>query len=261
MTEHAVSRDSPGETPRPDVPTVYEWAGGLAALERMTEILYGTYVPRDPLLAPLFATAKPDHPKRVAAWLAEVFGGPSTYSERHGGYAHMVGEHVGKALTEEQRSRWVELVCRAADDASLPDDPAFRAAFVSYLEWGSRLAKENSAATAQPARDMPMPRWTWVCEAYPSVPAANHTTGKKEQVTTPRNDETVSFALHIKPLLRDRDRQSMRFAFDLSEHADVAANADAILKRLRAGTMPCDAAWPAERINVFERWIRDGKPV
>jgi len=27
-----------------------------------------------------------DHPKRVAAWLGETFGGPATYTEHLGGY-------------------------------------------------------------------------------------------------------------------------------------------------------------------------------
>jgi hypothetical protein len=36
------------------------------------------------------------------------------------------------------------------------------------------------------------------------------------------------------------------------------SHADAILTRLRAGTMPCDGAWPAERIEAFERWIAAG---
>jgi hypothetical protein len=52
-------------------------------------------------------------------------------------------------------------------------------------------------------------------------------------------DEPISFEQHIKPLFRERDRQSMRPAFDLWSH-DVAANSDAILERLREGTMPCD---------------------
>jgi hypothetical protein len=45
----------------------------------------------------------------------------------------------------------------------------------------------------------------------------------------------------------------MRFAFDLWSHDDVAEYADAILDRLQAGTMPCDGAWPQERVDVFTR--------
>ena len=51
----------------------------------------------------------------------------------------------------------------------------------------------------------------------------------------------------------------MRFAFDLWSHEDVAGHAGAILDRLRAGTMPCDGAWPEDRVAVFERWIDSGK--
>jgi len=63
-----------------------------------------------------------------------------------------------------------------------------------------------------------------------------------------------------KPLFRQRDRDSMRFAFDLWSHEDVTTRADAILPRLQAGTMPCDGAWPPERTAVFQRWVTAGTP-
>jgi hypothetical protein len=53
----------------------------------------------------------------------------------------------------------------------------------------------------------------------------------------------------------------MTFAFDLWSHDDVSRHADAILDRLQQGTMPCDGAWPQERIEIFEGWIAAGKPV
>ena len=70
----------------------------------------------------------------------------------------------------------------------------------------------------------------------------------------------MRFADHIKPLFRERDRQSMSFAFDLWSYDDVSQHADAILARLRAGTMPCDGAWPQAQIDVFQRWVEGGKP-
>jgi Ferritin-like len=73
-------------------------------------------------------------------------------------------------------------------------------------------------------------------------------------------DEPLDFEEHIKPLFRERDRDSMRFAFDLWSLEDVSTHADAILARLEAGTMPCDGAWPAEQVAVFRRWIDAGKP-
>ena len=73
-------------------------------------------------------------------------------------------------------------------------------------------------------------------------------------------DEPIGFEQHIKPLFRERDRDSMRSHFDLWSLEDVSTHADAILHRLDAGTMPCDGAWPAERVAVFRRWIDAGKP-
>ena len=103
------------------------------------------------------------------------------------------------------------------------------------LGLGSRgPARPSSASTAQPAAEEEAP------------------------VTLPGPDETVSFAAHIKPLFREHDRKSMAFAFDLWSQADVQAHAAGILQRLRDGTMPCDGAWPEEKIEVFRRWTESG---
>jgi hypothetical protein len=71
--------------------------------------------------------------------------------------------------------------------------------------------------------------------------------------------EPISFETDVKPLFRERDRSSMEFAFDLWSADDVSQNADAILDRLKAGTMPCDGAWPKAQVDLFERWIAGGK--
>ncbi|TMK78694.1 MAG: hypothetical protein E6G45_05895 [Actinobacteria bacterium] len=73
-------------------------------------------------------------------------------------------------------------------------------------------------------------------------------------------NESISFEQHIQPLFREGDRQSMKWAFDLWSHDDVARNSDAILERLRNGTMPCDGAWSDEQIAVFQDWVEAGTP-
>ena len=50
----------------------------------------------------------------------------------------------------------------------------------------------------------------------------------------------------------------MTFAFDLWSPADVQAHAAGILERLVNGTMPCDGAWPQDKIEVFRRWTETG---
>ncbi|RZS38941.1 truncated hemoglobin YjbI [Herbihabitans rhizosphaerae] len=142
------------------IPTLYEWLGGTEALEKLFDAFY-TRVRDDDVLEPVFRGMDPRHPKHVAAWLAEVFGGPARYSADHGGHRHMVGRHLGRAITEEQRQRWIALLLDTADQVGLPDDPEFRAAFVGYLEWGTRMARILSQPGMDAPREEPMPKWDW----------------------------------------------------------------------------------------------------
>ncbi len=251
-------RDPPSQTE----PTIFEWADGLPALTRMTRLFYEKYVPQDPLLAPVFASMSADHPQRVAKWLAEVFCGPKDYSEQYGGYVRMISQHIGKGLTEERRARWVQLLLVSAQEAGLPSDPEWRSAFGAYIEWGSRLALENSQPGAKPPAHMPMPHWDWRTAAGPPGGriSALVPVGVQEEspVVLPAADEPVRFEKHVKPLFRASDRQSMKFAFDLWAYDDVKHNAHAILGRLRNGSMPCDGAWPQERTDAFDRWVSTG---
>lgn len=142
------------------VPTLFEWAGGAPAFGALTEAFYAK-VGVDEVVGPLFAHMDPGHPRYVAMWLGEVFGGPARYTEERGGYPHMLSQHLGKAITEPQRRRWIDLLIDAADEVGLPVDPEFRAAFVGYLEWGTRLALYNSQPGADVLQEAPVPRWGW----------------------------------------------------------------------------------------------------
>ena len=244
--------------PEGTIPSIFEWAGGYPALLRLTRLFYERYVPEDELLAPLFADMSADHPQRVARWLGEVFGGPSAYSDTYGGYPRMLSQHRGKGLNEEQRARWAQLLIRSAFDAGLPNDAEFRSAFSSYIEWGSRLAVENSQVDSRPPEHMPMPHWDWSTAAGPPGGRISALAPDEPEqgvaVVLPDADEPVRWSDHVKPLFREKDRRSMLFAFDLWSEDDARRNGPAILERLRAGTMPCDGAWPEDWIAVFARW-------
>jgi hemoglobin len=149
--------------------TLYEWAGGGAAFERLINAFYDR-VEGDPLLSPLFpGGVGEEHRAHVIAWWSEVFGGPARYTAELGGYEHMLHKHRDLAITPEQRFRFALLMSVAADDAGLPDDPEFRSAFVAYVEWGTRLALHNSQPGADVAEHAPVPRWGWG-EAPPWTP-------------------------------------------------------------------------------------------
>lgn len=142
------------------VPTLSDWLGGSSRLHRVVDVFYGAAA-EDPLLAPLFRSLGAEHRSHVARFIDEVFGGPKDYSEQHGGHLEMVRRHVGKHITEEQRQRWMQLWLRSADECGVPDDPEFRSALVSYLEWGSRLARINSGLEKPPSVSAEMPKWGW----------------------------------------------------------------------------------------------------
>ncbi len=255
-------RDVHFTDPLPDrdrLPTLFEWAGGMPAFQRLMRRFYETLVPADPLLAPLFGTMPADHPERVAAWVAEVFGAPDVYSVPYGGFQRMMSRHLGGRFTEPQRARFVELILRAADEVGLPADPEFRAAFVAYFEWGSRIAKETSRPGAKPPRNMQMPRWNWIRDAVPgSRPPSFARHEQRPPLVDSGPSGPVRFAVHIRPQFRKMDRLAMMYAFDLWDVASVRDKAPAILARLQDGSMPVDGPWPPEAIEAFARWIDTG---
>jgi CDGSH-type Zn-finger protein/truncated hemoglobin YjbI len=243
----------------PTDPSLLEWAGGLPALTRMTRLLYDKHVPADPLLAPVFATSPPGHQRQAALVIAAAFGRRATGQPGDGApaaaYPLSASLPSGQQLTEEQRARWVTLATVAAAEAQLPSDPEFQAAFVAYLEWSSRQA----AAAPAPDGERTALRWDWTVAGKPaSPPAAAAADQPGEPVTLPGPGEQVSFATNIKPLFREKDRQSMSFAFDLWSLDDVRAHSAGILAKLADGSMPCDGAWPAEQVAVFRRWTETG---
>jgi hemoglobin len=142
-------------------PTLFEWAGGRDAIGRMINAFYDR-VEQDDLLSPFFpGGVTVSHREHVIDWWAEVFGGPAVYTDQHGGYQAMLSGHRNLGITPEHRFRFASLMSRAADDASLPVDPEFRAALVGYLEWGTRLAMANSQPGAEVVEHAPVPHWGW----------------------------------------------------------------------------------------------------
>ena len=144
-----------------NVPTLAAWAGGSEVFLQLTRAFYAK-VASDAVLQPVFANMSPQHAEHVAHFVEEVFGGAKRYTADGGSHAAMISHHLGRHLTETQRQRWVALMLETADTIGLPDDPEFRAAFVGYLEWGTRLAVINSRdGVPQPEPGMPMPQWGW----------------------------------------------------------------------------------------------------
>ena len=236
LQRHALVRRLP-RPPAPDQATLFQWAGGFPALLRLTRRFYEVHVPEDPLLSGLFSQMSPDHPQRVAAWLGQVFGGPPAYSERYGEYDRMISQHLDKALTPEQRARWVTAARSQRRRRRAP----------RRRRVPRRVHRLPRVGLADRARELPARRPPTTAHAraplvvgvrrLPLVATARHPRRRAGRTPPelPDADQPLSYEAHIKPLFRERDRDSMRFAFDLWSHDDVSAHADAILARLQSG--------------------------
>jgi hemoglobin len=143
------------------IPTLVEWAGGPPAMARLIDAFYDR-VERDDLLSPFFpGGVTVAHRRHVALWWTEVFGGPSDYTDRLGGYDRMLAHHRGLSITADQRLRFATTMSQAADDAGLPADPEFRAALRAYMEWAVDDVLVYSGEDAVVPGGLPMPRWSW----------------------------------------------------------------------------------------------------
>jgi hemoglobin len=141
--------------------SLFEHAGGLTALHRLEDYFYSSVL-ADPLLQPLFGAGKPAHVDHLAWFTAESFGGPRRFTAELG-FGHLIDVHRHLKITEEQRRRFVELYLAALDAVGMPGDKAFRDAVRSHVEFGSKVAMQNSNAATEdelhPLREVPI--WTW----------------------------------------------------------------------------------------------------
>jgi hemoglobin len=142
--------------------SLYDHAGGQDGLHRFVDTFYQSLL-ADPLLQPLFGQGRAEHVTHLTAFTAETFGGPDAFSREMGGFLHLIAVHRGLKIEEEQRLRFVELYMAAADHAGLPDDPPFREALRSHVEFGTQVAMQNSHAETDdqlhPLREVP--HWDW----------------------------------------------------------------------------------------------------
>jgi hemoglobin len=140
---------------------MFEFAGGEQAFLALATAHHQRCL-EDPVLNhPFSHPGHPEHVKRLATYWAEVFGGPARYSESCGGHSAMLEIHARTGAGEDFGPRFVACFMRAADDASLPDDPDFRDALRSYMTWAVREVLSYSPSGAQVPHDLPMRRWTW----------------------------------------------------------------------------------------------------
>ena len=141
--------------------SLYEHAGGDTALHRLEELFYDKVL-ADPLLRLQFTERRPHHVEHLTWFTAESFGGPERFT-RELGFQYIINVHRHLNITDAQRERFATLYMEAADEAGLPDDPPFREALRSHVDFGTGVAQQNSRAATEgelhPIRAVP--KWDW----------------------------------------------------------------------------------------------------
>ena len=147
---------------QPVRPSLFEFAGGEPAILALAAAHHARCL-ADPELNHPFSHPglDPQHVERLAAYWGEVMGGPPGYSGSCGGsHPMMLRMHAGNGDMSDLGRRFTDCFVRAADDAGLPDDPDFRAALRSYMEWavGDVLSYEQPEDVPS---ELTIPRWSW----------------------------------------------------------------------------------------------------
>ena len=142
-------------------PSIYEFVGGDPAFLALAAAHHERCLADPELNHPFSHGVSPRHIENLAAYWAEVFGGPARYSELLGGHSGMVGIHAGKGAGADFGPRFVACFMQAADDARFPDDPELRAALRSYMEWATQDVLAYAPAASHVPADLPVPRWSW----------------------------------------------------------------------------------------------------
>jgi hemoglobin len=143
-------------------PSLYEFAGGEAAFLALAGAHHRRCL-ADPELNHPFShpNQHPQHVARLAAYWAEVLGGPPAYSTIADGHSAVLLMHAHNGDMTDLGRRFVQCFVAAMDDVGLPGDPEFRAAMRAYMEWAVADVLVYAPKGSAVPTDVPMPRWTW----------------------------------------------------------------------------------------------------
>jgi hemoglobin len=142
--------------------TLYEAAGGWEGMLRLAHAWHAR-VMDDEVVSHAFSHGfKPDHTERLAAYWAEAFGGPATYSNRYGDETSVVRIHSGNGLHEEMDERAVACFDQALKDVGLARDERLQRVLHDYFAWATTttMARYHRSADDVP-QGLRIPKWSW----------------------------------------------------------------------------------------------------
>jgi hemoglobin len=143
-------------------PTLFEFAGGDPAFVALATAHHARCL-EDPELNHPFSHGDqhPQHVERLAAYWAEVLGGPPAFSQSCADQSAVLQMHAGNGDMGDLGERFLACFVGAMDDAGLPEDPEFRAALRAYMSWAVDDVLSYSDEDTVVAPGAGMPRWGW----------------------------------------------------------------------------------------------------
>lgn len=133
---------SPVGPPRPgNEPTLYQFVGGMAFFETLVRHFYER-VAADEVLLALYPDPDDLEPARQRLWLflAQYFGGPTTYSEQRG-HPRLRMRHNPFVIDAAARDRWLAAMRWAIDQMHC--DPAVDAAMWQYFTMAAEAMRNT----------------------------------------------------------------------------------------------------------------------
>ena len=114
-----------------DLRTVYDAVGGMTAFEALVDRFYEG-VAADEVLRPMYVEEELAGAKRrLALFLAQYWGGPTTYMEERG-HPRLRMRHFPFPIGTDARDRWIACMSAAMDACAFP--PQVDAAMREYFD-------------------------------------------------------------------------------------------------------------------------------
>ena len=142
--------------------TVYEAAGGWEGMLKLAGAWH-TRVLADEVVSHAFSHGfHPQHTERLAAYWAEAFGGPTTYSDRYGDETSVVRIHSGNGVHEEMDQRAIACFDQALEDVGIARDERLQQVLHDYFAWATTttMARYHRSAEDVP-NGLRIPKWSW----------------------------------------------------------------------------------------------------
>ena len=117
--------------------TVYEAAGGAAAMLRLARAWHARVLADEEVSHAFSHGYHPAHTERLAAYWTEALGGPAAYTGVYGTQTSVVRQHSGNGAHEEMDRRAIACFDQALADAGLSGDERLRQVLHDYFAWAA----------------------------------------------------------------------------------------------------------------------------